>query len=111
MTLEEAKEIYVGFDVNLEDIWNMVEFETTNNDSTFSVYADEERFGGEGQGENYYRISKIINNITKEETFIKFQGKYTSWDGPEFEYYCIVNPTEVLVTQYIEDKIETRNYL
>ena len=111
MTLEEVKEIYAEFDVNPEDIWDMVEFETTNNDSTFSVYAYEERCGGEGKGENYYIVSKIINNITKEETIIKFQGNYTSWNGPQFEYYCIVNPTEVLVIQYIEDKIEPRNYL
>ena len=57
-----------------------------------------EQVGGEGQGDNYY----VVYLYTKgdEKVYIKFSGYYSSFEGPSYEGYYVVNPVVRQVTFY-----------
>lgn len=58
-------------------------------------------YGGEGEGETYYKVFKITNKQTNEEVFIKFDGFYDSWNGTEWEYDpFFVKPVEKTIIDY-----------
>lgn len=59
-----------------------------------------DRYGGEGQGDTYYSIFKFTfeNN---EEIYIKYEGWYASYSGAEYQESYIVEPVQVMVTQYV----------
>lgn len=66
----------------------------------YIIEAGYESHGGEGQGEDYWSISKITIKETWEELFVKFDGYYNSWDWVEWSDWSIVEPREVKVTQF-----------
>lgn len=61
-----------------------------------------DHYGGEGQGEEYWTVWKFTKGT--EEVYFKFQGYYQSYDGATYNEYILVEPKEVLVTQYHEVK-------
>lgn len=59
-----------------------------------------DHYGGEGQGDEYWTVWKFTKGT--EEVYFKFQGYYQSYDGSTYNEYILVEPKEVLVTQYHE---------
>ena len=62
--------------------------------------ASVDHYGGEGQGEEYWTVWKFTKST--DEVYFKFQGYYQSYSGAEYDEYILVEPKEVLVTQYHE---------
>jgi hypothetical protein len=52
--------------------------------------------GGEGEGDNYWFV--YYYKPTKE--YIRFRGYYTSYDGRDIDTMELVEPVEVIVTEY-----------
>lgn len=55
---------------------------------------------GEGEGEDYWTVWKFTKD--DNSVYFKFQGYYQSYDGATYNEYILVEPKEVLVTQYHE---------
>ncbi len=61
-------------------------------------------YGGEGDGDTYYRVYKLINEEDSKDTiFVKFDGYYSSYNGTDWDNEeCFkVEPEEVTVIEYI----------
>lgn len=54
--------------------------------------------GGEGEGDDYWRVYKI--ETQDKDLYVKFDGRYTSYDGAEYTSWFFVVPKEVVVIQY-----------
>jgi hypothetical protein len=63
-----------------------------------SFYTQVEEHGGEGEGEDFYRIYSFCNG--NEELFVKFDGSYQSYRGSEYDDWYFVTPKSVTVTEY-----------
>lgn len=64
----------------------------------------EDSYGGEGQGDQYWSVYKVINRSNSNDfRLIKFDGYYSSYNGHEWSDYFFVTPTQVTVTKYIQD--------
>lgn len=68
-------------------------------DSSKIYVDDESSFGGEGEGETYWKIYKIDHPV-HGLGYIKYQGQYDSWNGVEWDDPNMVTPVQVMVTQY-----------
>lgn len=55
-----------------------------------------QRHGGEGHGDNYYRIFHFIDH----DVYIQFQGWYASYQGSKYQEMYEVRPEQVTVTEY-----------
>lgn len=64
----------------------------------------QEQFGGEGKGEDWWAVYKVTKG--EESAFIQFNAYYSSYNGHEYhdEDFLIVEPKEVMVTQWFEIK-------
>jgi hypothetical protein len=59
-----------------------------------------EHFGGEGQGDEMWKVFSISKDGEKDAYF-RVQGFYNSWNGTEWNYEIdLVQPYEVTVTQW-----------
>lgn len=54
--------------------------------------------GGEGEGEDYWSVYKFTNGT--DESYVKFQGWYQSFNGSEFTEWFFVEPKQKMVTVY-----------
>lgn len=63
-------------------------------------------FGGEGMGDDYWYVFRIVDKKTDEEKLVKFYGYYDSWSGVNWSGYepYFVRPAEKVVTVYIADE-------
>lgn len=57
-----------------------------------------EDFGGEGQGDDYYKVYHFIDH----DVYIQFQGWYASHAGSEYEEMYEVRPEQVTKTEYCQ---------
>jgi hypothetical protein len=57
-------------------------------------------YGGEGQGDTYYRIFKFESG--DKVAHIKFDGYYSSYDGADYQQAFLVEPKEVTVIEYFK---------
>ena len=103
ITKNEAIELFKKeFGVNLlfyrEDEIQYRDFENDN----YVVESAVDYYGGEGQGEEYWKISRILDKKTGEVFFIKFEGFYNSWNGTDWSEndWNIVEPVEVKIIQW-----------
>lgn len=102
VTSTEVQEIFEQFDRDINyynhDDTHYSDFE--NDDYVIESEIDE--FGGEGQGDEYWVVSRIQNKRTGESFFIKFDGYYSSWEGSDFSNndWNVVAPKEVKVVQW-----------
>jgi hypothetical protein len=55
--------------------------------------------GGEGEGDQYYTVYEF--NLNNESVYIKLNGWYQSYHGPEYTDWCYVKPKEVTVIEYV----------
>lgn len=103
ITKNEAIELFKKeFEINLlfysEDEIQYRNFENDN----YVVESEVDYYGGEGQGDEYWKISRILDKKTGETFFIKFEGFYNSWNGTDWSEnnWNIVKPVEVKVIQW-----------
>lgn len=103
VTTQEVKEMFkIEFGVDME-CYNKYDIQYSNYENdNYKVKSEIDSYGGEGQGEERWNISRILDKKTNEVFFIRFDGYYTSWDGTDWSenYWTIVVPKEVKVVQW-----------
>lgn len=60
-----------------------------------------ENHGGEDQGSDYWSVYKFTF-AGEEPIFVKFDGHYYSYDGATLDHWFLVEPKEVMVTQFVK---------
>ena len=78
------------------EAWNDNEYNYNN----YTV-SQVDSFGGEGQGDTYYFVYKIVDNDTKEVNYLSFNFYYDSWNGTDFEDVVQVSPKEKIVIEWL----------
>ena len=78
-----------------------IQYSNFENDN-YRVKGEIDSFGGEGQGEERWNISKVTDKRTNEVFFIQFDGYYNSWNGTDWSenYWAIVEPKIVEVIKW-----------
>lgn len=78
-----------------------IQYSNFENDN-YKVIGEIASYGGEGKGEERWNISKVTDKRTNEVFFIKFDGFYTSWDGPDWSenYWYSVEPKIIDVIKW-----------
>ena len=66
------------------------------NGSLLKDYYAVDSYGGEGQGDTYYMVYHFPN----AGIFIKFYGWYASYNGADYSDMYLVEPKEVMITEY-----------
>lgn len=104
ITKAEVIELFKNeFDVDLED-YSSYEVQYSSYDSeNYSCRSEVDDYGGEGQGEERWNISRIVDKRTREVFFIRFDGYYESWNGSDWSNndWCVVVPKEVKVIKWL----------
>ena len=67
-------------------------------DSARITIEQQAKYGGEGQGEDYWSVYKFTNGT--DTCYVKFDGWYHSYNGSEFTEWFFVSPVEKMVTFY-----------
>lgn len=102
VTSTEVKEIFEQFDVSINYYASdEIQYSNYENDN-YKVESEIDSYGGEGKGEEYWTVSRILDKRTGESFFIRFDGYYSSWEGSDFSNndWNIVVPKEVKVVQW-----------
>lgn len=103
ITPEEVQELFATeFNVGM-NYYNSQQIQYSNfENENYKVESEVDEYGGEGQGEEYWLVSRVLDKRTGEVFFIRFDGYYTSWDGTDWSenYWSIVKPIEVKVVQW-----------
>lgn len=121
-TKEELLQIIADCSQNSANEYNVISYsELTSRD----VYLDEDSFctedenyiendnyrvevesmrGSEGDGADMFLTVKITDKSDKEEYFIEFFGRYSSWDSSSYHESYLVEPYQEMVTFYREIK-------
>ena len=66
----------------------------------YKIESEIDKHGGEGEGEDYWIISRIVNKKSNEVFYIKFYGYYTSWYGTEWEGWKLVKPYKKEIIEF-----------
>lgn len=66
--------------------------------------SQEDHYGGEGKGSDYFTIFKLTDKVTEDDFFIKFEGYYASYEGTTWESVVEVKPVEVKKRDWKEVK-------
>jgi len=91
---DKAEEVY---DINGYELEECLGKYSNDNYSIEEV----EHSGGEGQGEEMWKVFKIQDLKTKEATYFRKSGYYDSWNGTEWqENIELVESYEVTVTRW-----------
>lgn len=103
ITRDEVIKIFKDeFEVDMNDYARdeiqYISFENNN----YKVRSEVDEYGGEGQGEERWNVSKVIDKRTNEVFFLQFSGFYNSWEGTDWSEndWSIVKPTIVEVIQW-----------
>lgn len=92
---EEKNHIIYGYEFFDEMV------EICSNSSENYKFEEIDRYGGEGQGEDYWIVYKVTEKETGNYTHYKCSAMYESWSGPEWcSEWKIVEPREIVVTKY-----------
>lgn len=119
--LKLIKDIYLSVfnDIEFEDEEHKENLFSSLDDTTFSIYDIQywswenelykilywiDSHWWEWEWEDYWTISRLTIKETWEEIYIKFYWYYSSWDWTEWNWIKIVEPKEVMVTQYFNKK-------
>ena len=90
------------FNVGMNDYSKYeIQYSNYENDN-YKVKSEVDSFGGEGQGEERWEVSKVTDKRTNEVFFLHFDGYYNSWEGADWNenYWSLVKPTIVEVIQW-----------
>lgn len=102
-----ASEVEGFEDYELEDILSELQNEIPAY-SLEEIYGETENYkvicednrGGEGDGADMFYTFFIKNKITGSTGYLEFSGRYSSWDSSYYDECYVVEPVEVMVTQY-----------
>ena len=84
--------------------WRLEAYFTKPTESEKYIVEQVSERGGEGDGAEMFLTVKITDKETKEEYFIEFFGRYSSWDRSTYHRSYVVEPYQVMVTFYREVK-------
>lgn len=59
-----------------------------------------DEYGGEGMGDEYWKVYEFTDNNSGEVVLVKFDGWYASYEGAEFTDMSVVQPVQKVVTVY-----------
>lgn len=97
-TVDDAKDDFDWSNGNnIEEL-----IQATYGDETLGVFPKEvvqsvDSYGGEDCGSTYWIVFKVVREGF-DDTYIKFDGHYDSWNGTEwYEEFEIVNPVKKVV--------------
>lgn len=100
MTKETITEIFKSYGYDITEVSYNGGFEYTNFPELEGTTIEKvEQHGGEGEGDSYYIVFKIEHG--EEETYIRFNGYYSSYNGVDWNIeFDIVKPKEIMITVY-----------
>ena len=89
----------------VEDILRSTEISTSLDYSYFEKFSDYtaqkvDSGGGEGDGAETWVVFKVKRLSDGTEAYIKFNGRYSSWDSSYYNDSYLVNPEEVMVIKW-----------
>jgi hypothetical protein len=99
--LEEIKnEFYPDTNFNNRDGITFARLISEKNSKKYSVKQIDSH-GGEGFGNNYWKVFKVEVLETSEIIYLKFEGEFNSWEGVEWsDVATLVTPKQKIVTFY-----------
>lgn len=105
ITNEEAQAIYERFGCDINNVRLAANFDAE--DELYTINSCFIINGGEGQGEDYEEISRIIEKDNKNGTsniyFVSFSSYYDSWNGNNYDdaSWRVVKPTKRITIDFI----------
>lgn len=89
------------------DGWFTPKGEMLNHGFSFESVDEVQQHGGEGEGDQYWRVYKFVWEDGVTEAYLKFYGCWASYDGSEYSDVDLVVPVQVMKTEYhVEAKAE-----
>lgn len=73
--------------------------EISGENETYNVKCENRR-GAEGDGADMFYTFLIQNKTDGAYGYLEYSGRYSSWDSSYYDDCYVVEPVEVLVTQY-----------
>jgi hypothetical protein len=103
ITKTEAVELLATeFNVELNDYISSDILYNDYENENYEIESEIVGEGGEGQGDCIWTVSRVLDKKTGEVFFIRFDGRYESWNGSDWSSndWSIVRPQEVKVIQW-----------
>lgn len=101
---KDMKEIIDFIEDNISDLDPDPECGELFEDDIFKNFkvALADSYGGEGKGEEYWYVAKLIDKESDEEFFIKMDGYYQSYEGTSWDSATVnlVKPYEKTVKSW-----------
>lgn len=73
--------------------------EISGETENYKVICEDNR-GGEGDGADMFYTFLVQNKTDGAYGYLEFSGRYSSWDSSYYDECYIVEPVQVMVTQY-----------
>lgn len=104
ITESEMQDIYFDCGCDINCVEKSVEFDCDND--KYEIISQFIINGGEGQGEDFEEISKVIDKETSNVYFVSFNSYYDSWEGNDYEdaTWCIVKPVIRTTIEFVANK-------
>lgn len=95
-------------DYELDDILSELQCDEIPEYKLEEIYGETENYkvlcednrGGKGDGADMFYTFLIQNKIDGAYGYLEFSGRYSSWDSSYYDECYVVQPEEVMVTQY-----------
>ncbi len=98
---EVRKIIQEEFEIDIDDFSDNDFAERRDENDNYQIIPCIDSYGGEGQGEEYWKISRVLNKNTIESFYIHFYGHYDSWNGVEWDGWRVVRPIQKTMIDFI----------
>lgn len=103
-----ASEVEGFEDYELEDILEELQCNEIAEYKLEEIYGETENYkvicednrGGEGDGADMFYTFLVQNKTDGAYGYLEFSGRYSSWDSSYYDECYIVEPVQVMVTQY-----------
>lgn len=103
-----ASEVEGFEDYELEEILNELQCDEIPEYKLEEIYGETENYkvtcednrGGEGDGAYMFYTFLVQNKTDGAYGYLEFSGRYSSWDSSYYDECYIVEPVQVMVTQY-----------
>ena len=80
-------------------VYNELQYLSDENED-YKIESEIEQHGGEGEGDNYWVITRVLNKKTNEVFYIRFYGYYSSWDGTTWNGWDLVKPHKKEIIEF-----------
>lgn len=99
---EDEENLFSSLDDTTFNIYD-IQYVSWKNDS-YEIFQWIDSHWWEWEWEDYWTISRLTIKETWEEIYVKFYWYYSSWEWTERQWIEIVEPKDVMVTQYFNKK-------